>query len=417
MMAADSGFAGPDEADARLRPAWEDTPDETDADRGQPRRPASAPRSFGPSVGPDDLQALLAPLCTATDALARLDACAGATDEAVREGLIARLAYAEAAGCLAHAHAWAHPLDLALRDAGLTASTALAATGAGHRSLPQTFSGLTAPRDWADPPFDALADGDRSLAEALTLARALRRLAAPSSAAAANTTGVAETLRTLSVGPLDPTRVTAWWQDVVPRPTQRRHRLGSRAGEGAEPSLPGLLAAARVAEDWMAGAFADPTPTQALFLAAAVLARTSATRTVFTPVWSAYPALGFGDRTALPTLRSDAADRLLPWGQRVSWPLAFLHLVADSARMGLRELDRLAGAAEKARGLAAAADARSRLPGTIDALLRSPVLTPKALAAHLKVKPQTATALLRDLQGRGVVREITGRGSFRAFAI
>jgi Fic family protein len=85
--------------------------------------------------------------------------------------------------------------------------------------------------------------------------------------------------------------------------------------------------------------------------------------------------------------------------------------------MGLRELDRLDVAAEKGRELIAAADARSRLPGAIDALLRSPVLTPKALAARLKVKPQTATALLRDLQGRGVVREITGRGSFRAFAI
>ena len=162
---------------------------------------------------------------------------------------------------------------------------------------------------------------------------------------------------------------------------------------------------------------ADPAPSQAAFLAAAFLARLGPARRVFAPIWAAYPALGFGDRTTLPTLRSDAADRILPPGQRVSWPLAFLHLVADSARMGLRELDRLAGAAEKARGLAAAADARSRLPGAIDALLRSPVLTPKALAAQLKVKPQTATGLLRDLGGRGVVREITGRESFRAFAI
>ena len=51
------------------------------------------------------------------------------------------MAFAEAAGWLAHAHAWVHPLDLALRDAGLTARTALAAVGAGHRALPQTFAG------------------------------------------------------------------------------------------------------------------------------------------------------------------------------------------------------------------------------------------------------------------------------------
>ena len=43
--------------------------------------------------------------------------------------------------------------------------------------------------------------------------------------------------------------------------------------------------------------------------------------------------------------------------------------------------------------------------------------TPKALAARLRIAPQTGTALLRALQGRGVVREVTGRGSFRAFAI
>jgi hypothetical protein len=40
------------------------------------------------------------PLCVATDALARLDARAGAAADALREGLTARLAYAEAAGCL-----------------------------------------------------------------------------------------------------------------------------------------------------------------------------------------------------------------------------------------------------------------------------------------------------------------------------
>src|SRR5262249_42195952 len=148
------------------------------------------------------------------------------------------------------------------------------------------------------------------------------------------------------------------------------------------------------------GAVADsPAPAQALFLAAIVLARIGPTRSVFTPVWAACPALGAGDRSALPTLRSDAADRLVAWGQHATWPPTFLHLVAESARMGLRELDRLEAAAEKGRDLAAAVDARSRLPDAIDALLRTPVLTPKALAAKLGIAPQTATALLRALEG------------------
>jgi hypothetical protein len=140
-------------------------------------------------------------------------------------------------------------------------------------------------------------------------------------------------------------------------------------------------------------------------------------RSVFLPVWAAYPAVGFSPRDALPGLRSDAADRVAGRGRPVTWPLAFLHLVAESARMGLRELDRLEAAAEQGRGVVAGGDKRSRLPDALDALLRAPALTPKALAVRLKVAPQTGTALLRELQGRGVVREVTGRGSFRAFAI
>jgi Fic family protein len=106
------------------------------------------------------------------------------------------------------------------------------------------------------------------------------------------------------------------------------------------------------------------------------------------------------------------------WGGTVTWPVACLHLIAESARVGLRELHRLeAAAAGKGRDLLAPSDRRSRLPDALDALLRAPVLTPKQLAAQLKIVPQTATALLRTLQAEGVVREVTGRGSFRAFAV
>jgi hypothetical protein len=161
----------------------------------------------------------------------------------------------------------------------------------------------------------------------------------------------------------------------------------------------------------------DPTPLQALLAAIALLARGGPAGTVFVPVWAAYPAVGFGDRTALPTLRSDAADRLIGRNQPVTWPLAFLHLLAESARMGLRTLDRLEAAAAQGRGLAAGGDKRSRLPDAVDALLRAPVLTPKGLAARLGIAPQTGTALLQAPAAKGLVREVTGRGSFRAFAV
>jgi hypothetical protein len=88
-----------------------------------------------------------------------------------------------------------------------------------------------------------------------------------------------------------------------------------------------------------------------------------------------------------------------------------------TARAGLRELDRLVSVSERARALTDKADRRSRLPDAIETVLRVPVLTPTALAQKLLVAPQTAAALLRDVRSAGVVREVTGRGSFRAFAI
>jgi DNA-binding MarR family transcriptional regulator len=48
---------------------------------------------------------------------------------------------------------------------------------------------------------------------------------------------------------------------------------------------------------------------------------------------------------------------------------------------------------------------------------KTPVLTPKVLAACLGIAPQTATALLREMAAAGLIQEVTGRGSFRAFAI
>ena len=421
-MAAESGFADQDDDDARLRPAWEDTPDETDADRraaraggARPRPTAAAPTPGSPAQRCPPCSARSAPPPTrspgSTPALPR-------SLTRVRDGLIARMAFAEAAGWLAHAHAWVHPLDLSLRVLGLTAPTALAAVGAGHRALPQTFAGPAEPRDWADPPFEAMADGDRAIADALALARLLRR--PPKNTGGlifAGAPQAAETLASLGASGLDGENFAAWWSKHAPKPGVRRRRYGSGAGEGGDPPLPPLLQAAHAAQSWMEAGITDPpAPAHALFAATGLVARAGVTRAVFLPVWAAYPAAGFGDRDALAEPAQRAAD-VVGRDRPVTWPLAFLHLVAESARAGLRELDRLEAAAEQGRGLAADLDKRSRLPDAIDALLRTPALTPKALAGRLGIAPQTGTALLRALQAKGVVREVTGRGSFRAFAV
>jgi hypothetical protein len=282
--------------------------------------------------------------------------------------------------------------------------------------MPQTFAD-TAAADWDAVPLDAMADADRVLAEALALARLLCRLAgARGKHLFASAVATAEALAPFGGGALDPDRFEAWRAaHAVPAPSRRQF---TRRGEGARPPMPPLLVAAQAAQAWMEHAITETAIAPAALLAAAgIAARSGVVRTVFLPVWAAWPAVGAGERDALPGLRSDAADRLLGRGMAVTWPAAFLHLVAEGARTGQRALDRLLVAAGKGRDLTAPCDRRSRLPDAVDALLRAPVLTPKALAARLRIAPQTGTALLRELAAAGLVREVTGRGSFRAFAL
>jgi hypothetical protein len=169
-----------------------------------------------------------------------------------------------------------------------------------------------------------------------------------------------------------------------------------------------------------AGLIDAPAPGQALLLAATGLASAKTLHAAFLSVWAAYPH----SASATPRWTPEAALRcrrpargMGGWGEPVSWELAFLRLVAESTRMALWTLERLEAEAEKARGLAAGLDKRARLPDAVDTLLRTPVLTPMALAARLKVAPHTATAVLRVPLRKGVVREVTGRGRFRAFAM
>ena len=92
-------------------------------------------------------------------------------------------------------------------------------------------------------------------------------------------------------------------------------------------------------------------------------------------------------------------------------------MVAESALIALRELARMIEIEGKGRGSAARHDRRSRLAEVLDGLLRTPVVTARGLADSLWVTAQTATAALRALQGKGLVREVTGRESFRAFGL
>jgi hypothetical protein len=278
----DDADSGPDDApDPLLRPVWEAEPDETDFSSvtarlaGWPAAPVAPPAND--RLAGIDLPALLGPLCDAQDVLARLDARAGAAGPKIREGLMARLAYAEAAGWLAHAQAWVHPLDLALRDLDLTGSYAVAAAGGGARVMPHTYGGGERQAGWDEQPFDAMADADRAVSDALALARLLRQLAASKTDRFASAAAAETMLAVFGAGALDAPRFREWRAAFAPAPVSPRRF--ARVGQGRGERLPALLLAALAAPAWLEAGIAEPpTPLQALLVAVGLLARSGGTR-------------------------------------------------------------------------------------------------------------------------------------------
>jgi hypothetical protein len=309
-MSETYGDADPaQELDPMLRPVWEDAPDETDCRPvGAVLKRRNAPSDHGsPAWLPAEaVSALLVPLCDAQDALARLDARAAAVPAPVREGLCAWMAFAEAAGWLAHAHAWAHPLDIALRDLGLTGSYSIAThVGRPMRDMPNTYV-RRGTRAWEDQDAEGMMTGDQSVATALMLARQLVRLARTREDPFGSAASASAVLNQFGPEMLDSARFEQWRADIVwsaePVP-----KASAVEGQGAHP-LPPLLVAALAAERWMSGGIVDlPNALQALFAAAGFLVGNGALRVVIPPLWAAYPTLAQGDAGALPLLRSDVA--------------------------------------------------------------------------------------------------------------
>ena len=81
----------------------------------------------------------------------------------------------------------------------------------------------------------------------------------------------------------------------------------------------------------------------------------------------------------------------------------------------LRELARLLEAEIKHMDLRATA--RSRLPDAFNAVLRAPVVTTDSLAEALHVTPRGALGLLQQLTAAGIVKEATGRASWRYYVL
>jgi hypothetical protein len=160
-----------------------------------------------------------------------------------------------------------------------------------------------------------------------------------------------------------------------------------------------LIRAGRTARDWLNRAGVEPHNPAGFFGAACLWREQTAHRPIPLPVWSAPELLH---------------HRL---GLRIGldWMAQFLECVTAAATTGLRELNRLLQAEKKRVDICVTA--RSRLPDALDAMLRAPVVTADSLAESLDVTPRAALGLLGQLTAAGILREVTGRASWRAYSL
>jgi hypothetical protein len=359
------------EDDDLFRPPWE-----TDPALDPPGRPRAQKRA----VEPDYDHPLLAPLARAQDALARLEAKAEMASEAVAEGLRARMSYLEAAGWLRFAHVGIHPWDLALRDKALTTSIG---TAARVDRLASVLPATVAQEPGLELAPSVMVRLDIEVNRALQLARLWRRIAElrtwrPLAEAGA----VRETLQSLGC------RVSG--DDVV---------ADWLAGVHMRERGPPLIRAGRAALDWMCQPGVQERDPDGVFLAACLWREKTAHAPIPLPFWSA------------PQQHHYRLDLRVG----VEWMAQFFECVTAAAVIGLRELGRLLEAEKKREIIGSTA--RSRLPDALDAMLRAPIVTADSLAKALDVTPRAALGLLRQLTAAGIVREATGRASWRAFAL
>ncbi len=261
-------------------PNWEGA-DASEADASPDLGPPDWPdRPRTPPSDGLDAAALLRPLADAAAALARLDARVEGADAAVADGLRARLALREAAGWLAHQHrTWVHPIDLALRDAGLTGSTTAAAmagrlptalpvtsalakaagthTGGTSAELPKVPASGSHPEvapaariatEGADAAAQASVAEDLAVGQALQLARLWRRLAEHRGWPLDDAAALRETLARLGEPDVGETALAGWLarfaeppaHGAAPKPDccrrccapPRRRRPGHTKGQG-----------------------------------------------------------------------------------------------------------------------------------------------------------------------------------------
>lgn len=93
--------------------------------------------------------------------------------------------------------------------------------------------------------------------------------------------------------------------------------------------------------------------------------------------------------------------------------LAGLDAMADGAELGIKEIIRLGQLRDRLERKLQGKRSSSKLPGVVELLIARPIVSASMIIKELKVSHRAALDLVAELG----VREMTGRGSFRAWGI
>lgn len=163
--------------------------------------------------------------------------------------------------------------------------------------------------------------------------------------------------------------------------------------------LPALLQAVIALDAWNDIAVLQHAPWLGRLLAASLLRRAGVTTSAH------LAAINVG-------LKTIPVDRRRH-GHRDIRLLAVLQAIQAGADIGLKEHDRLALARQMMERKLSGRRASSRLPDLIDLVIAQPIISGGMIAEALGVTPQAARRIVTELG----LREVTGRGRFRAWGI
>jgi hypothetical protein len=209
----------------------------------------------------------------------------------------------------------------------------------------------------------------------------------------------------LRSGPATPeSRMPYWLRERLPNPETALQVLDDALASGAVAgweSLPALAGCAAVIGRWHDSGAADRiggTGGRALAMA-------WARRAGLTPVLWLLPSIGFLGRAY--DYRPDLA---------ADWTGRFLDACTDAVAWGTKLEGHLRGTHRRLQEAAPRERSSSRMAGLVDLLISRPLVSARDAAQALDVTPHAGRAMLLELEQRGLVREVTGRGSFRVYA-